>query len=372
MSAPGAPRAVPASVTDGGDVVTVARAWPGREDLVTVEGRDQHGRLRAGALDGTGAVRLLPYGTDGKLPALEPLVAAEAGGEAAELVVHRAGRRAVVRHAGGYTKVVRPGRAAVLAAASRTGGLLAAAAGLGAPQVLHEDRSTVTCDVLPGRPVHALSEEPSWDAVWGGWAAAWSRLQDLGAGAAEGLAPHTDEDEAEVLRTWARRAGDAGVLPGIWQERVEEVARRLEGQGTPVRLAPTHRDLHDKQLLWDGSTLGVLDLDTACLAAPEVDPANLAVHADLRRAQGLWAAGAAATVARTARDVALAGGAAPERLAAAELATVVRLACVYAFRPAWRGVVLEWAEARWSRPADEKTLIVVSWRSPAEGPCWSA
>lgn len=336
---------VPPTVAAGGDVVTVARAWPGKDDAVTVEGRDQHGRLRAGTLARGGAARLLPHGVDRRLPALADLVERARCEEDGRLVVHRAGRRAVVRHAGGYTKVVRPGRAAAVAAASRTGRELASRAGLAAPEVLHEDDGTVTCDVLPGRPLHELAEDPGWAGAWQLWAEAWTRLQGLDAGS--GLAPHTDEDEARVLRTWAARAAGAGVLPEVWADRVERVARRIEGQGAPRRLVPTHRDLHDKQLLWDGSALGVLDLDTACLAAPELDPANLAVHADLRAAQGLWSQEAAATVAATARGVAVGVGADADRLAAAELATVVRLACVYAFRPTWRDTVLGWAEQRW-------------------------
>ncbi|RIK16136.1 MAG: hypothetical protein DCC50_05995, partial [Acidobacteria bacterium] len=219
---------MPPTVAAGGDVVTVVRAWPGKDDAVTVEGRDQHGRLRAGTVARDGAARLLPHGVDRRLPALAALVERARGEEDGRLVVHRAGRRAVVRHAGGYTKVVRPGRAASVAAASRTGGELASRAGLAAPEVLHEDDSTVTCDVLPGRPVHELSGEPGWAGVWQVWAESWTRLQGLDA--RSGLSPHTDDDEAQVLRTWAARAAGAGVLPEVWVGRVERVARRLEGQ----------------------------------------------------------------------------------------------------------------------------------------------
>src|SRR5690606_8311584 len=129
-------------------------------------------------------------------------------------------------------------------------------------------------------------------------------------------------------------------------------------------------DLHDKQLLWDGAApggrrLGVLDLDTACLADPVLDPANLAVHADLRRAQGLWSPDAAEAVVAAARSVVddpVVEGF--DRWALAELATVVRLVCVYAFRPQWRGKVARWAEGRWER-ADESSLMDVSRHSPA-------
>lgn len=339
---------VPAWVTDGEDVVTVSRAWPGKDGAVVVEGADRRGRLRAGTVERSGQAVLLPHGSDPDLAALGALVAA--GGE---LVVHRAGRRAVVRGPGGYTKVVRAGRGPGLADASRTGRLLAVGAGLVAPEVLHAGGDTVTSTVLPGRPVHELSDDPAWGEVWRAWGEGWDRLQRGGPHRGgdhpvEGLAPHTDVEEAQVVRVWAARAGAAGVLPDGWAERAELVVQRLEGQDAPARLVPTHRDLHDKQLLWDGTSLGVLDLDTACLAAPELDPVNLAVHADLRRAQGLWSAGAAEVVARAARGVAESSGADAARIRVAELTTVVRLACVYAFRPPWREDVLAWAEGRFA------------------------
>ncbi|GGK78857.1 phosphotransferase [Ornithinimicrobium pekingense] len=356
---------VPQRVEVDGEVVVVARAWPGKEKdgvaRVTVEGRDLHGRLRAGSLRQDGRVRLLPAGVDPALPALERLA------PEGELLVHRAGRRAVLRHTGGYTKVVRPGRSAAVVAAASTGGTLAAAAGLAAPQVVHHDpeQAAVTLSVLPGRPVHELAAGRDWERIWTTWASAWVRLQGLDEGAvgvngsagapltepardgAAGLARHTAEDEAGVVGRWADQALTAGLLPAVWGERAGAVAARLRDAGDPERMVPTHRDLHDKQLLWDGDTLGVLDLDTACVADPALDPANLAVHADLRRAQGIWSTSAASAVEVSAEVVARVAQVDEERWGTAQLATVVRLACVYAFRPAWRDVVLAWAEQRW-------------------------
>lgn len=346
MSATTAPWRVPARVEAGGEVVTVDRAWPGTAEQgvvrVTVEGRDGRGRLRAGILERGGRADLLPSGRDPRLPALAPLAAD------GELLVHRAGRRAVLRHDGGYTKVVRPGRSAAVAAAASTGRRLARAAGLDAPQVVrHDDRlGTLTTSVLAGRPVHDLSTDPSWDRVWSTWADAWERLQQVDATGLD-LQPHTPDDEARVVGRWVGRASAAGLLPHVWAQR-GDIARLHLGLDRPDRLLPAHRDLHDKQLLWDGSRLGVLDLDTACLAEPALDPANLAVHADLRRKQGLWSPEAAATVELAARRVARACGVDEDRWRTAQLATVVRLVCVYAFRPAWRDVVLAWAEDRWA------------------------
>lgn len=341
--------------------VTIVRAWPGKGDATvrTVEGRDAQGRLRAGTIDADGGLVLLPHGVDPRLPALEELVR----GDDTDLVVHRAGRRAVLRCGDSYVKVVRPGRAGPVAHAARAGAVLAGRAGIAAPQVLDVTDDTVTVSVLPGRPAHELSDDEGWEQLWDTWASSWTRLQQQPVADLPALPRHTWADEASVLRDWAGRAAAAGVLPSRWTRLVEEVAGRVASQPQGPHVL-THRDLHDKQLLWDGRCLGVLDLDTLCLADPVLDPANLSVHADLRRAQGLWGDVATRTVVAAARRVAVAGGGmradmgadegedeggddgAEDRLRTAELATVARLVCVYAFRPRWSATVLAWARAR--------------------------
>lgn len=340
---------VPSVVEDrSGDRVRVLRAWPDTlvdgVARVAVEGPDQHGRLRAGRVGTTGTVRLLPAGEDPRLPALSGLA------PHGRLVVHRPGRRAVVALPDSFVKVVRPGRAAQVAELSRRGAELAAAAGLGAARVLSADEDTVAFSVLPGRPVHELSEDPGWETVWSLWAQAWVRLQAAGSTAATDLPQHAPTDEAGLLHTWRRRALDAGVLTGTpWPQRLAATAEELAATAPGTRLVPAHRDLHDKQLLWDGTTLSVLDLDTASRAEPALDLANLAVHARLRHAQGLWSAGAAQVVLDAVTLVAESSGAAPDRLRLAERATVARLAAVYAFRPPWRDTVLRWAGQEWDR-----------------------
>ncbi len=376
---------VPDTVTAGGDVVRVRRAWPGKERdgvmRVVIEGPDDRGRLRAGTVElgrgGVGRVRLLSPGSDPGLPALEVLLGATDAektgtgstdaektrtgttdaGAAGTLLVHRAGRRAVVRTPQGYVKVLRPGRAPGVAAAAEIGAVAARGAGFAVPEVREYDDDTVTFSVVPGHPVHELPNDPAWSDIWATWADGWLRFQQgdvtsaptPGDPAAPGLAAHTCADEADVVRTWSRRARAAGLLAGTpWDRRARDVAAALLDGGDPAWLVVTHRDLHDKQLLWDGETLGVLDLDTVCLADPVLDLANLAVHADLRRAQGRWPAAGARIVEDAARRVAAASVAdVKTRWAIAELATVARLACVYAFRPRWREEVLRWADARW-------------------------
>lgn len=341
---------VPLTVRAGGETVQVHRAWPAGElPRVVVEGPDGQGRLRAGTVRVDGRVRLLPPGEDPKLPGLAEVA------RQGRLVVHRAGRRAVVALPDRYAKVVRPGRAGDVAAASESGARLVQAAGLAAPTVLGHDESLVELSVLPGRPVHLLHDDPSWPQVWQQWAAAWTAVQRLGGAASDELARHTPADEARVLRQWAARAEASGVLRGTpWPDRLEQTARRLgsaapggDAKARDLGLVVTHRDLHDQQLLWDGSRLGVLDLDTLCLAEPALDPVNLLVHAHLRHGQGLWSAACVPAVEAAVQDVLEAAGVADGRRSLAERATLARLAAVYAFRPRWRARVLAWAETRW-------------------------
>lgn len=343
---------VPPTVRADRETLQVRRAWPvGERPRVAVEGPDEQGRLRAATVDRGGKVRLLPAGEDPRLPALTEVA------RRGLLVVHRAGRRAVVALPDRYAKVLRPGRAADVARASEAGQDLVGAAGLAAPSVLGHDDSVVELSVLPGRPVHELADDPAWTRIWQTWASAWTRIQGLGGGSTTGLARHTAADEAQVLRMWAARAAATGMLDGTpWPGRLEQAAQLLEGSSvgddggasspTP-RLVVTHRDLHDQQLLWDGHRLGALDLDTLCLAEPALDPVNLAVHADLRHAQGLWPAPAATPVVDAVDRVLDAACVPAERRLLAERATVARLAAVYSFRPSWRDRVLDWADRRW-------------------------
>lgn len=336
------PLHVPHEVSRGDDFVTVARAWPSlRHGLpeVTFEGTDALGRLRAGTWEPGGQTKLMPAGRDKKLPGLGELAAR------GDVVVHRVGRRAVVRLPEGFAKVVRPGRAAKVAVAAESGARLARVAGMVAPAVVEATDDVVLFEVAAGASLHEDSADPrAWDV----FAEVWSRFQGLGVGGLD-LPVHTGADEAAMLRTWAART-EAFLSGTGWTERLHAVAERLDA--APVaRLVSTHRDLHDKQLLWDGEHLAVLDMDTVCLADPALDPANLAVHASLRHMQGVWTEEHAGHVASVARAVAGAAGVTDGQWRLAELATVVRLAAVYVTRPQWRERVLEWADAHWNRLA---------------------
>lgn len=122
-------------------------------------------------------------------------------------------------------------------------------------------------------------------------------------------------------------------------ELIAEVTVALDDGAASPRdgmIGLIHRDLHDKQIMWDPvSGPGLLDVDTACRGERALDLGNLRAHARWRIEQGLWTSAEAAVVIDEIARVASAVGIDPARVSAYEQATLIRLACVYAFRPAW-------------------------------------
>lgn len=341
---------VPAEVHVAGETLRVERAWPQAEPetdgtrRVTVEGTDQAGRVRAGRLflrpSGLDRADLCAHGTDRKLPALASAAAL------GPVVAHRYGKRAVVRGSRSFLKVVRPGAAAPVRERAEHGRLLASHAGLGAPAVLSSTDDVVEFGVLPGRTLHDLGGQVDlgrWRAWWGGWASAWPQLAT---GIRTGLPTHDAAREADTLQQWAQRAETFRTLPAsaLWAYRrqVRTTVDRLR-TGPAQQLVVAHRDLHDKQLLAHDGGLGVLDFDTAALAEPALDLANLLVHIRLRQDQGLWPAGHGAAAENAVLTVVAALGVSGDRLAAYAESTRLRLAALYSFRPRYRALAGRWA-----------------------------
>ena len=364
------PGALPAVVVDTtGRTWRVRRAWPGGRHGVPVELEPAGARLAAasGASDHTpdtgvragwwrgAGTDMLPAGADPKLPAL-----ATVNGT---VVSHRPGKRAVVRTADGlHVKVVRDGRAAgVLDGIARAASF---ADSFRMPEVVAADESTVRFTTLTGRSLH---DNGGHDATMTAteWHRAWHQVMaaHLAAGAVPGggvaairapasgesvcLVVHDAVAEIAVLRRWTEHWIGPGAATTIappvegrdWTAGLGRVADRVAADlltGTPGPLRVIHRDLHDKQLLWDPvDGPGLLDVDTACWGEAALDLGNLRAHARWRHLQGVWTADRAATVVDTIDRAANDAGI-TERVAPYERAALLRIACVHAFRPADR------------------------------------
>lgn len=336
--------AIPTAATSaGGDPRVLAGQWfadRGRAARVV----DRLGPDGTSVATDRGAVVVHHDGADLHLPGL----AAAVRRPGARLVAHRPGRRGVVRDPGGtYTKLVRPGRSVPEPVVPD--------GAFATPAVVSRGDGSVTTSALPGRTLHALLADPSVpdEVLVRAGRAVGRGLRRLQAGPdlpaahrpgadprRRGSAPPARHDAAAELavveRWWSWAVAHEAATPTLAHDvlgRAEESLRGLVA-AAPV---PTHRDLHDKQLLVDEAApdrVGLLDLDLATTAHPALDLANLLVHLELRALQGTCVPGRARAVA-----AAVVEGFAPHddvlaALPAWSTAARARLVAVYAFRPA--------------------------------------
>lgn len=310
----------PAQVELAGQSWTVNRAWPDSKVGLAVELKNPAtGQLRAGSWS-MGELTAQAPGTDPKLVIPE-----------GEVVSHRLRKRAVVRAADGqsYTKVVRTGNAAAILEGTRRAA--AFRAGFRMPEICGWTGDTVTLATLEGRSMHSpgLFSQQEWRRAWAevvaGLQAAWAT------GAGEGPV-HSVAEECEVLRGWAGKALAFVDKPGDLLDATEQACAGLLALPEP-ELVACHRDLHSKQLLWAADTgPGLLDVDTACRADRALDAGNLRAHARWRQQQGVWSAAQTRVVLEEIDRA----GVDEQALEAYQYATLVRLVCVYAFRPRYR------------------------------------
>lgn len=354
---------VPARFETSDGHFTVRRAWPRRNGTLTIEATDDADRLRAGAIS-KGKPTMEQYGHDSALPLLVELLRASAC-EAPRLLVHRHRRRAVLHTRGSegerYTKVLPAGTAEQVASVSERMRRHGAGAGVVVPEVLDASAEHVTFAPLKGSSFHdigASADAGLWTAAWTSWSQLWPQLVTTSND--DQLEIYSAEDEVNTLNRWVEYLVSYH-LSEIPVAKVHELASAVEAallQEPAGRLGLSHRDLHDKQLFYSSSSqaLGLLDCDTAVIAELALDVANLNVHMDLRRWQGHISAETYTTAHRSIAEVKRSLDLDPERTAAYELSTRLRLACLYAFRPGREALAHRWL-SQMVRCLDEKTLM---------------
>ncbi|WP_421084521.1 phosphotransferase [Rothia nasimurium] len=332
----------------------VRRAWPGADGSFTAEIKDGSGQLRAATISADGHLQLLPYGQDSKLPALEADLAAPE----TSLLVHRAGKRAVVKHPEQVTKHLKAAKVAGVVAASQAVGSFASEVGFTTAQVTDVTDHSLAFSLIPGTTPYDLADQSI--EAWQRFATLWPRFLAAGAHyrAAGGALPspacpfipadHGVSQEKAVLDQWLAQAEahgslsgpgiDTGALEGLKETADDTMAQLVDGQPSPTALL--HRDLHDKQLLWDGANLGILDLDTAAWGEPELDLGNLLAHLELRTVQGRISYDTYLRQLEHVQGMAVNTVKNLDRLSLYTQAARIRIACIYSFRPSsasWLG-----------------------------------
>lgn len=281
-------------------------------------------------------VKLTPADHDKKLPALQRALGH------GEFLVHRPGRRAVLRTTEGFVKVVRPHK--VADAAERARAFHATGGPLITPRVLRStDDGELAVTTVPGVSLHQLGQEverDTWQSGWAAWADAWPDWVHT-PGLGDHLPRYGVDDEEQTLAGWLLRvemAQPAGLSLSSLRERFGSVMDALQATRRDVwRLS--HRDLHDKQILVasvgaaPGSRAGLIDSDTLALADPALDLGNLLAHVRLREVQNLLSPARAEAAEQLIHDVAGQLSVPGAALIAWCDAASLRLSCVYAFRP---------------------------------------
>lgn len=305
-------------------------AWPG---VLT----DGLGRRAHGLLDpATGSFQQADPGSDAGLPGLASCL------HRGELVSYRPGRRAVLREhadgAGSWIKVVPPSKVRRLlrrleAFREALAGCDPAPVAIPELQEVDAGRGVLAFAPLPGTALHArlVDQDAGRVRALRTAARALAALHSVHApGPAVPEAPGHGR-----LETWAQIAAtcDPEPLPGLL-----ELLPELQGTPGPA-CHLVHGDLHDRNILLDGTRTGLLDLDAAGRGDPASDAGNLAAHVILRALQRGDAASAgrreAALLLRTwSGSLQEPGGEASLHLAVAR--TLFRLACLYRFRRRWR------------------------------------
>jgi len=292
---------------------------------------------RASVLPDSQHLLIQVEGADRKLTGLHRVVTRPG----ATLVAHRAERRAVVRVSeASYVKVVRPGATGAIVAPLRT----VRPADVRTASVTHVDdsRGLVALAAVAGRTLHERISDPTvtdselaLDLKRVG--VAMRSLHSLPVRTA--LPAHGALREVGAARRWLQAATTHALIPAAdWQGQYVSALAQLSA--APDESALVHRDLHDKQLVLDGDApVGLLDLDLATRGHPAVDLANLLVHLELRVLQGICPPARAAEAASALLEGYAPDPATRDSIRAYAASTRLRLAGVYAFRPATSGLV---------------------------------
>jgi Ser/Thr protein kinase RdoA (MazF antagonist) len=256
----------------------------------------------------------------------------------AEVIAHRFRRRAVlhVRRNGAESYVKVYARGADGEAVHRLNVVARASTPFRIPDVVRHDaeRGVVEFGALGGMPAHDLLAGQDFPARAFGQA-----LRAAQECSVEGLTDHGPQAELRVIEKAADRAAAldeplAAAVRRFSRDTVERLAA-----GDSGRRVLTHRDLHDKQVLCNGTGLGLLDWDLACSAPPALDPANFVAHLGLRAAQGLITPRQHAAFRREFLAGFRRGGSpSPDEFGLWETLARLRLAAVYALRPGWPGL----------------------------------
>ncbi|MDO4631308.1 MAG: phosphotransferase [Corynebacterium sp.] len=290
----------------------VRRGWPQDDGGIAIEYIDEHSRVRAGIIHPDGSYDLADFGVDTALPYLTP----HAG-----LVSHRWHQRAVILDVDRVYAYVEPWQIKPIMQAHAMMERPAVALDLNIPRVLSHTDSMLILTRLPGINIHDFSVEAA--PAWQQFANLWPQFVTVKVPVKNFFAT----DTASELQWWANR------VPTLPKTLVAEAVSAVT-RGTPDRAVLVHRNVHDKNLFFDGSRLGLLDINMLAYGEAAVDLGNLLAYSELRWHQGRINDEVRDVMCGVVQELAETLQVSPARLAAYQQVARLRLAGLYSFRPA--------------------------------------
>lgn len=249
-----------------------------------------------------------------------------------EIVAYRPGRRAVVRlpDGGGFAKIVRPSRIGDLVSRHELAEVVGESVpGVRLPRLRGIDRAAgvLRFDALAGDPLHTvLGSEGAANAVErvGAALADWQRVR---------IPEGAVRSSSWPLSTW--RDFVAPHDPAL-TELVDAVLEVLPPSVSEQDVF-VHGDLHDRNILVDGSDIGFLDVDGVGAGDVAEDVSNLLAHIVLRDVQGRLGPNSQDGLCEVLMSAYRANGgrASDDAVRVGMARTLVRLACLYRFRRRW-------------------------------------
>ena len=201
------------------------------------------------------------------------------------------------------------------------------------PITMHQELQAVIMeDVSMAVPLPGLTEADLDDA-YAGAGDAIARLHRLPLKVEKS---YTVTDEIKRLQRWVDLLGR--IFPELAhaaRSAVQKVVHRLESLPV-VPAVLTHRNFHERQVLYGQDGVVLTDFDTLCLADPAVDLGNFLAQLDFSQLQVLKPCTDAETLFL---DGYHADSTILSRAQAWRQSASLRLACLYAFWPGWQGVV---------------------------------
>lgn len=222
--------------------------------------------------------------------------------------------------------------------------------GIGMPKslFLHSDTGALFQDFVHEQSLHEIIGAPDFNNHCERAALA---LRKLHATRIPGLAEHGVGDELSHLRWLTRTTGESFPMVAADLDMKYSELEHSTPESGPAIYRTAHRDFYDKQVLSGNAGTFLLDCDTLAMADPALDYANFIAHLLWRQYQHPeHAPSISRGIEYFISAYRIDQNSFQHRASWWLNASLLRLACIYSWRPRWHRAGVALAQAKWTEP----------------------